>query len=172
MIQNHPVNFLFFFFFFFLMIRRPPRSTLFPYTTLSRSGRFARNPPCRRRRIHSQKAAFLPIPREETPAATLRKAAIPHPFLKRCCVRQWLPATASTPAANTESLCHSESRSGTADTNTNAARRQIPRSARYWFRWFSIRGPPQKKLRSWGSPHCHDPLRLQWSGLPSGAAVP
>src|SRR5438067_8022691 len=31
----------FFVFFFFLMIRRPPRSTLFPYTTLfrSRSGR-------------------------------------------------------------------------------------------------------------------------------------
>src|SRR5687768_6901113 len=34
--------FLYFFsflFFFFLMIRRPPRSTLFPYTTLFRSGR-------------------------------------------------------------------------------------------------------------------------------------
>src|SRR5437773_4439747 len=29
---------LFYFFFFFLMIRRPPRSTLFPYTTLFRSG--------------------------------------------------------------------------------------------------------------------------------------
>src|ERR1017187_3424656 len=28
-----------FFFFFFLMIRRPPRSTLFPYTTLFRSQR-------------------------------------------------------------------------------------------------------------------------------------
>src|SRR3712207_6875337 len=27
----------FYFFFFFLMIRRPPRSTLFPYTTLFRS---------------------------------------------------------------------------------------------------------------------------------------
>src|SRR2546426_8248430 len=27
------------FFFFFLMIRRPPRSTLFPYTTLFRSAR-------------------------------------------------------------------------------------------------------------------------------------
>src|SRR5438034_6751607 len=26
------------FFFFFLMLRRPPRSTLFPYTTLFRSG--------------------------------------------------------------------------------------------------------------------------------------
>src|SRR6266480_6125221 len=31
--------FSFLFFFFFLMIRRPPRSTLFPYTTLFRSGR-------------------------------------------------------------------------------------------------------------------------------------
>src|SRR5258708_20563908 len=30
-----------FFFFFFLMIRRPPRSTLFPYTTLFRSRRAA-----------------------------------------------------------------------------------------------------------------------------------
>src|SRR5229473_6964521 len=34
-----------FFFFFFLMIRRPPRSTLFPYTTLFRSaGRRPRRP--------------------------------------------------------------------------------------------------------------------------------
>src|SRR5260370_5761952 len=32
----------FFFLFFFLMIRRPPRSTLFPYTTLFRS-HFERN---------------------------------------------------------------------------------------------------------------------------------
>src|SRR2546430_16207486 len=31
------LSFPFFFFFFFLMIRRPPRSTLFPYTTLFRS---------------------------------------------------------------------------------------------------------------------------------------
>src|SRR5712691_12405276 len=41
------VHFLYFFFFlfvvcfFFLMIRRPPRSTLFPYTTLFRSPRFS-----------------------------------------------------------------------------------------------------------------------------------
>src|SRR5258706_15948115 len=33
----HPTIVLIFFFFFFLMIRRPPRSTLFPYTTLFRS---------------------------------------------------------------------------------------------------------------------------------------
>src|SRR5438309_7234317 len=31
------VSIFLFFFFFFLMIRRPPRSTLFPYTTLFRS---------------------------------------------------------------------------------------------------------------------------------------
>src|SRR5690242_21271908 len=33
-----PRHFLHILFFFFLMIRRPPRSTLFPYTTLFRSG--------------------------------------------------------------------------------------------------------------------------------------
>src|SRR5260370_40562219 len=32
---------LFVLLFFFLMIRRPPRSTLFPYTTLFRSGQFS-----------------------------------------------------------------------------------------------------------------------------------
>src|SRR2546430_15750400 len=31
-------------FFFFLMIRRPPRSTLFPYTTLFRSARILERP--------------------------------------------------------------------------------------------------------------------------------
>src|SRR5690242_21930069 len=36
-IVNDFYLFCFFFFFFFLMIRRPPRSTLFPYTTLFRS---------------------------------------------------------------------------------------------------------------------------------------
>src|SRR5438552_13435821 len=36
-------------FFFFLMIRRPPRSTLFPYTTLFRSRRW-RWAPCSRSR--------------------------------------------------------------------------------------------------------------------------
>src|SRR6476619_8037162 len=46
------IHCLSFFFFFFLMIRRPPRSTLFPYTTLFRSAcppspgcTFPRNPP-------------------------------------------------------------------------------------------------------------------------------
>src|SRR6267143_5498592 len=37
MIISEPKNLTFSHFFFFLMIRRPPRSTLFPYTTLFRS---------------------------------------------------------------------------------------------------------------------------------------
>src|SRR2546422_7006998 len=41
-----------FFFFFFLMIRRPPRSTLFPYTTLFRS---------EKKRVCMTR--FLPLPR-------------------------------------------------------------------------------------------------------------
>src|SRR5687768_17929954 len=45
-------------FFFFLMIRRPPRSTLFPYTTLlpiSPSGAARRTPGRRRRRSGSSR---------------------------------------------------------------------------------------------------------------------
>src|SRR5215813_14748384 len=38
LIPTSPIPSLFLSLFFFLMIRRPPRSTLFPYTTLFRSG--------------------------------------------------------------------------------------------------------------------------------------
>src|SRR3712207_7735297 len=41
------------FFFFFLMIRRPPRSTLFPYTTLFRSDPWRGR---RRHRVHPRPA--------------------------------------------------------------------------------------------------------------------
>src|SRR5436309_15651689 len=47
--SNYPYKFTTF---FFLLIRRPPRSTLFPYTTLFRSGPFAlRRSPSARRRV-------------------------------------------------------------------------------------------------------------------------
>src|SRR2546425_8843682 len=45
---------VFFAFFFFLMIRRPPRSTLFPYTTLFRSDLASQRLPLRRRRPHQR----------------------------------------------------------------------------------------------------------------------
>src|SRR5216684_4950248 len=50
-----------FFFFFFLMIRRPPRSTLFPYTTLFRSHR-GRSALHRRGRRHPRRVR-APQPR-------------------------------------------------------------------------------------------------------------
>src|SRR3712207_7165557 len=46
-------------FFFFLMIRRPPRSTLFPYTTLFRSG--ARGQSGHPRRDRGVRARRLPL---------------------------------------------------------------------------------------------------------------
>src|SRR2546425_10561996 len=55
--------------FFFLMIRRPPRSTLFPYTTLFRSRRAVRpSPRCRA-------AAFDPRPGWAPPRSASGAAA-------------------------------------------------------------------------------------------------
>src|SRR5260370_36728744 len=57
------ISLLFFFFFFFLMIRRPPRSTLFPYTTLfrSRSRRQHRQPDRRRDRQDAHRRVSRPL---------------------------------------------------------------------------------------------------------------
>src|SRR3989442_7845285 len=52
------------FFFFFLMIRRPPRSTLFPYTTLFRS------------HFEHVAAAQRPVPVEPRLEHTARRGAI------------------------------------------------------------------------------------------------
>src|ERR1039457_7614850 len=54
--------FLVFFVFFFLMIRRPPRSTLFPYTTFFRS-RFLRRGLCQRA---GQSGPFHTLDRKST----------------------------------------------------------------------------------------------------------
>src|SRR2546430_13124165 len=48
---------MFFLFFFFLMIRRPPRSTLFPYTTLFRSQRTERKLKAQRACLHPARLA-------------------------------------------------------------------------------------------------------------------
>src|SRR2546426_12304217 len=52
----YPLGSLGFFFFFFLMIRRPPRSTLFPYTTLFRS---VYEQPCSTTPASSQALLFM-----------------------------------------------------------------------------------------------------------------
>src|SRR5256885_15507473 len=67
-IQLYIICHIFVFFFFFLMIRRPPRSTLFPYTTLFRSrkrprGRASRGKApslrCTRSGLQGQRNGFL-----------------------------------------------------------------------------------------------------------------
>src|SRR5215216_7783270 len=57
-----------FYFFFFLMIRRPPRSTLFPYTTLfrARAGAAGRGHALPRRRGHRRQGTALRRDRKST----------------------------------------------------------------------------------------------------------
>src|SRR5438067_12947922 len=67
-----PLLFLSFLFFFFLMLRRPPRSTLFPYTTLFRSDLDPQ--PLRRTRRRARLGTARGRGRR-TPAAQGRRAA-------------------------------------------------------------------------------------------------
>src|SRR6266536_6257021 len=64
--------FFFFFFFFFLMIRRHPRSTLFPYTTLFRSGPGPRVPPGPVQRALRRSERHRVLPRVRLPAPAQR----------------------------------------------------------------------------------------------------
>src|SRR3989449_7278755 len=64
--------FHFLFLFFFLMIRRPPRSTLFPYTTLFRSEFQERRPECAQ---SGAGAGSIGVVRIVHPAETVRAAA-------------------------------------------------------------------------------------------------
>src|SRR6266498_5920495 len=64
-------------FFFFLMIRRPPRSTLFPYTTLFRSGASGLRP---RRDGDDRRAAYgLNDGRGHEPPRLGKRAAVRPP---------------------------------------------------------------------------------------------
>src|SRR2546427_1665530 len=58
------------------MIRRPPRSTLFPYTTLFRSSRVARPHTCHRRQVQAASPAPPPcvlLPRSTWPSCPRRR---------------------------------------------------------------------------------------------------
>src|ERR1041384_8540716 len=58
--------------FFFLMIRRPPRSTLFPYTTLFRSRRACRGG---RRTAGNLSRSTIPVARSEEHTSELQSLA-------------------------------------------------------------------------------------------------
>src|SRR5438876_4228981 len=67
---------LLFFSFFFLMIRRPPRSTLFPYTTLFRSLRECRIQ--QSARAGSLQLGLRPVPRVDRKSTRLNSS---HPSI-------------------------------------------------------------------------------------------
>src|SRR5256885_15986300 len=74
LVANSPTIFLFF---FFLMIRRPPRSTLFPYTTLFRSQEAVQNqnePQLRDENAHNDKSVHGVL--NPTYQAGLRRDAV------------------------------------------------------------------------------------------------
>src|SRR5256885_5614188 len=80
-------------FFFFLMIRRPPRSTLFPYTTLFRSRAPRRRRPRRRARA----------PRTGRAARSTRRSRA-RPPLGRAAVRA--PARSEEHTSELQSPCN------------------------------------------------------------------
>src|SRR6267378_659375 len=77
------------FFVFFLMIRRPPRSTLFPYTTLFRSGASRRRDPaaCRIRTATGIAVRTLPTRREHTMIRSIA-ATLSLLVLEAACVHE------------------------------------------------------------------------------------
>src|SRR6266496_4497372 len=76
-----------FFFFFFLMIRRPPRSTLFPYTTLFRP--HGRRAAAVRRRARPQRCAAprrgrRPLPRRDRKSTRLNSSHVEISYAVFC----------------------------------------------------------------------------------------
>src|SRR5256885_17248594 len=92
--------------FFFLMIRRPPRSTLFPYTTLFRSiaVQFAASYPQRARTLVLATAPLSPVPiqtnrdRKSTRLNSSHLVISYAVFCLRKKIRHELPATDTNPS--------------------------------------------------------------------------
>src|SRR6266480_2283507 len=84
---HHFTFFLFFFFFFFLMIRRPPRSTLFPYTTLSDLGGFIGTTPGRLSTANQSPSQKQELARKEASPKLLPDTPINLPKLRAADVK-------------------------------------------------------------------------------------
>src|SRR5215510_16140120 len=78
-----------FFFFFFLMIRRPPRSTLFPYTTLFRSAGG------RRDGAHPAQGDLLPRRRADRKSTRLNSSHVAISYAVFCLKKQKLTKSLS-----------------------------------------------------------------------------
>src|SRR2546430_12565832 len=100
--------------FFFLMIRRPPRSTLFPYTTLFRSVRRHRHlvrAMAIRRGAHREFAAGNPRSEEHTSELQSQSNLVCRLLLekkKNKTAEQYVPEAPECSVAEADSYCRSE----------------------------------------------------------------
>src|ERR1039457_7535529 len=85
---------------FFLMIRRPPRSTLFPYTTLFRSGgsRGAPRPHGRRNR--------LPLGHQDRKSTRLNSSHLVSSYAVFCLKKNWITLAHHRRGQGRAHLCH------------------------------------------------------------------
>src|SRR2546426_12609730 len=104
-----------FFFFFFLMIRRPPRSTLFPYTTLFRSSRPMGSRSPRRAQSRQRHARRTTRPSHRTD----------HEERLRLCVRSRLGPTAFSRGRASHAAFRPQARAGVADTANHPVSRTV-----------------------------------------------
>src|SRR6266699_7325304 len=97
-----------FLFFFFLMIRRPPRSTLFPYTTLFRSPGWHADAGPRSQAADQERGADIPGVPGGSPTGNRRMAPLARPgvadtlrlMIARCAVSPSVrEATSVAPSA-------------------------------------------------------------------------
>src|SRR6266508_5535021 len=77
LLYKRSVSLFLFVFFFFLMIRRPPRSTLFPYTTLFRSS-------CSPRTWQAASVPQLPLPTSDRKSTRLNSSHVAISYAVFC----------------------------------------------------------------------------------------
>src|SRR5467141_1367840 len=123
------------FFFFFLMIRRPPRSTLFPYTTLFRSLRLRGFP-----RVRSARAASPGGPANPAshPLLGLARAALGRSRVPDRVSLVQHPALLAGPHPRAEGADRTDGRSSARSDLSVRIRRVTPRR---------VRAPPAHRSR-------------------------
>jgi len=113
------------FFFFFLMIRRPPRSTLFPYTTLFRSRRRATVSCARTARCRSRDATISPARARRSARSTASVADATRAALASCVCACCRAALAAFRSSVTTTNVRSPPTKAITPTTETATRRRI-----------------------------------------------
>src|SRR5215469_7367974 len=133
------ISYLLFVYFFFLMIRRPPRSTLFPYTTLFRSAGL----PLLSHRLCRVLLRRLPG-RADRKSTRLNSSHVEISYAVFCLKKKKAPARRSCSAAGpATSTCASATRS--APTPGSPSRGTCCRASRSFF-FLMRRRPPRSTL--------------------------